>query len=211
MPAPTISLKTDISAAVFALDSGQEVPLASDAVKPEATCISSCGQTGVAASFWQDDSQAVSDCSPLEVTEEGGIDQGDMLAAAAVHSSGNASPSMTGQDEAEGMQGTMTRNALMVPPTTESQNRADPTSAKVCVCLFHCNGKLVRVSCTQCFVSGVQAAIYLVTDCCMIRVDMVPAAKADACYGLQCLHKLCQHLADVLWSTCKASIVQVPT
>lgn len=115
-----------------------------------------------------------------------------MLAAAAVHSSETASPSTMVQDEAQGMQGTMTRDALMVSPTTESQNRADPTSAKVCVCLFHCHGKLVIVKCTQCSVSGVQAAIYLVIDCCMVRVDMVPAAKADACYGSQCLHKLCQ-------------------
>ncbi|DBA98020.1 TPA: hypothetical protein ACH3X3_012851 [Trebouxia sp. C0006] len=53
-----------------------------------------------------------------------------MLAAAAVHSSETASPSTMVQDEAQGMQGTMTRDALMVPPTTESQNRADPTSAK---------------------------------------------------------------------------------
>jgi len=195
MSAPTITPKTDVSAPVFAFESGQEVPLASDAVKQEATCFSSCGQNGVATSFRQDDSQAVSGCSPLEATEEAGTDQGDMLAAAAVHSSGTASPSTTVQDEAQGVQGNMTSGTLLGAPTTESESRADPTSAKVCVCLFDCHGKLVIVKCTQCFVSGVQAAIYLVIDYCMVSVDMVPAAKADACYGLQCLHKLCRRLA----------------
>ncbi len=185
MPAPTINPKTDVSAPVFATESGQEVPLASDAVKQEATCFafSTCGQNGATASFWQDDSQAVSGCSPLEVTEEAITDHGDMLAAAVAHSSGTASPSMTVQDEAQGMQGTMTRGTLPVPPTTESESGADPTSAKVCACLFHCHGKLVIVKCTQRFVSSVQAATYLVIDYCMVSVDIVLAAKADACYA----------------------------
>ncbi len=142
MPAPTINPKADVSAPVFATDSGQEVPLASE-VKQEATgfAFSTCGQNGAAASFWQDDFQALSGCSPLEVTEEAITDHGNMLAAAVAHSSGTASPSMTVQDEAQGMQGTMTRGTLPLPPTTESQRGADPTSAKVCACLFHCHGK----------------------------------------------------------------------
>lgn len=44
-PAPTISLKTDVSAPVFATDFRQEVPLASHAVKQEATCFSTCSRS----------------------------------------------------------------------------------------------------------------------------------------------------------------------
>ena len=66
MTAPTINLKTDESASAFVDDSGQEVPLASDAVKQEATCFafSTCGQNDATASFWQADSQAISCCTP---------------------------------------------------------------------------------------------------------------------------------------------------
>ncbi len=151
MPGSAIFPKTDVSAPVFATDFGQEVPLASHAVKQEATCFSTCSQSRVAASFWQDDSQAVSGCSPLEVTEQAITDRGDMLAAAAVHSSETASPSMTAQDEAQGVQGNMTRGTLLGAPTTESESGADPTSAKVCACLCHCHGRFVIVKCRQCF------------------------------------------------------------
>ncbi len=208
MPASAILPKTDVSAPVFETDSGQEVPLASHAVKQEATCFSSCSQSGVAASFWQDDSQAVSGCNPLEATEEAITDRGDMLAAAAVHSIETASPSMTAQDKAQGVQNP--RVTLLGAPTTEPESGADPTFAKV-FAWFHCHGRFVIVKSTQCFVSGVQAATYLVIDYCMASVGVVPAAKVDACYGLQCPYKLCQRSAYILCGTCKASIVRDPT
>lgn len=134
MSAPTINPKTDVSAPVCASDSGQEVPLASYAVKQEAACcaFSVCGQNGATASSWQDDSQAVSGCSPPDVTEEAMTDHGDMLAAAAAHSSGTASQSMTVQDEAGGVQGTLTQTqgTLPAPPTTASESGANPPSVK---------------------------------------------------------------------------------
>jgi len=136
--APTINPKPDPLALIFASGSGQEIPLASDAVKQEATCcaFSTCGQSGATASFWQDDSQAVSDRSPPDVTEEAITDHGDMLAAAVAHSSGTASQSMTMHGLAQRVQGTMTRGALPVSPTTVSTTRADPSSVKVCTCLL---------------------------------------------------------------------------
>ena len=154
MLAPTI--KTDVLAPLFATDSGQEVPLASDAVKQEATCFafSTCSQNGATASFWQDDSQAVSGCSPQVVSEEAIADHRDMLTPPVAHSSGTASQSVKVQDEASS-QG-------MVPPTTEAESGADPSSVKVFACVSQCHGKLVIAKCTQCFVSGVQAATYLV-------------------------------------------------
>lgn len=122
MPAPTI--KTDVLAPLFATDSGQEVPLASDAVKQEATCFacSTCSQNGATASFWQDNSQAVSGCSPQVVSEEAITDHRDMLPPPVAHSSGTASQSVKVQDEASS-QG-------MVPPTTEAESGADPSSVK---------------------------------------------------------------------------------
>ncbi|KAA6428059.1 MAG: hypothetical protein FRX49_02720 [Trebouxia sp. A1-2] len=109
MTAPTINLKTDESASAFVDDSGQEVPLASDAVKQEATCF------------------AFSTC---EVTEEAIIGNKDMLAAVVAHSSETATPSMTVQNKAQEMQGTIIRGTLPVSPSTESESGADPTAAK---------------------------------------------------------------------------------
>ena len=45
MPGSAIFPKTDVSAPVFATDFGQEVPLASHAVKQEATCFSTCSRS----------------------------------------------------------------------------------------------------------------------------------------------------------------------
>ena len=107
-----------------------------------------------------------------------------MLAAVVAHSSETATPSMTVQNKAQEMQGTIIRGTLPVSPSTESESGADPTAAKVCACLFHCHGKIVMGKCTQYFVFGVQAATYLVIDYGLVNPDIVLPTKADSCYGL---------------------------